>query len=269
MVELIIEASHQTKDYLFVDIHTQHTSLCSINAIFICVIVLDEICFHMLKLCCFKHKNIFEYFRCFWKVFWLKNLKISKIQFCPVLAAQSRVCQVAGLSRIFAGHFWRLVREQKVQSRVHSEIFAAQLATHSRVDLPVAKNTQKNFSKFWSGVFWRLELATVWRLNPVAKIACLAETGAVFKPFPVFPRTFVTVHLLFKLFSSQTLRESCFPNPIGASFLISNHQEKVWVLPYQSLFPFSCIFLLLFGLILHLVYLPLCEMGLECSACYC
>ena len=47
----------------------------------------------------------------------MKNLKISKIQFCPVLAALSRVCQVASLSRIFAGHFWRLVREWKVQSR--------------------------------------------------------------------------------------------------------------------------------------------------------
>ena len=59
----------------------------------------------------------FECFRCFWKVFCLKNLKISKILFCPVLAAQSQVCQVACLSRIFAGHFWRLVCEWKVQSR--------------------------------------------------------------------------------------------------------------------------------------------------------
>ena len=31
--------------------------------------------------------------------------------------AKSRVCQVASLSRIFAGHFWRLVREWLVQSR--------------------------------------------------------------------------------------------------------------------------------------------------------
>ena len=53
----------------------------------------------------------------FGKYFCLKNLKISKNQFCPVLAALSRVCQVASLSRIFAGHFWRLVREWKVQSR--------------------------------------------------------------------------------------------------------------------------------------------------------
>ena len=81
------------------------------------MIVLDEMCFHMLNLCYFKHKKIFECFRCFWKVFLLKNLKISKNQFCPVLAAQSRVYQVASLSRIFAGHFWRLAREWKVQSR--------------------------------------------------------------------------------------------------------------------------------------------------------
>ena len=53
----------------------------------------------------------------FGKYFVLRNLKISKIQFCPVLAAQSRVCQVASLSRVFAGHFWRLVHEWKVQSR--------------------------------------------------------------------------------------------------------------------------------------------------------
>ena len=41
LVELIIEASHLTKDYLIVDIHTHHTCQCSMNAIFICVIVLD------------------------------------------------------------------------------------------------------------------------------------------------------------------------------------------------------------------------------------
>ena len=45
------------------------------------------------------------------------NLKISKTQFCPVLATQSRVSQVVCLSRMFAGHIWRLAREWKVQSR--------------------------------------------------------------------------------------------------------------------------------------------------------
>ena len=55
-------------------------------------------------------------------------------------------------------------------------------------------------------MFWRLELATVWQLNQVVKNACLAEIGAVFKSFSVFPRTFVAVHLLSKLSPSQTLR---------------------------------------------------------------
>ena len=49
------------------------------NAIFIYVIVLVKMCFHMLYLCWFKYKKIFEYFRCFWKVFcFYKNWKISK-----------------------------------------------------------------------------------------------------------------------------------------------------------------------------------------------
>lgn len=53
----------------------------------------------------------------FWKVFCSQNLKFSKIQFCPVLVTQSQVSQVASLSCELAGHFWRLVRERKVQSR--------------------------------------------------------------------------------------------------------------------------------------------------------
>ena len=51
----------------------------------------------------------------FGKYFVLQKLKIKKKKhFCPVLATQSRVSQVAGLSREFAGQFWRLVREWKV-----------------------------------------------------------------------------------------------------------------------------------------------------------
>ena len=49
------------------------------NSIFICVIVLDKMCFHILNLCWFKRKKIFECFRCFWKVFWFyKNWKFQK-----------------------------------------------------------------------------------------------------------------------------------------------------------------------------------------------
>ena len=92
------------------------------NAILICVIVLDKMCFHMLNLCWFKHKNIFECFSCFWKVFCsYKNWKFQK-QCCPVLATQLRVRQVACHSRILAGRFWRLVCKWKVQSRgVHKD----------------------------------------------------------------------------------------------------------------------------------------------------
>ena len=92
------------------------------NAIFICVIVLDKMCFHMLNLCWFKYKKIFECFSFFWKVFcFYKNWKFQK-QFCPILATQSRVRQVACHSRDLAGRFWRLVRKWKVQSRrVHRD----------------------------------------------------------------------------------------------------------------------------------------------------
>ena len=87
------------------------------NAIFICVIVLDKMCFHMLNLCWFKHQKIFECFSCFWKVFCShKNWKFQK-QCCPVLATQLRVSQVACHNRELAGQFWWLVREWKVQSR--------------------------------------------------------------------------------------------------------------------------------------------------------
>ena len=37
-------------------------------------------------------------------------------------------------------------------------------------------------------MFWRLDLATCWRLTSVAKITCLAKIGVVFKSFSVIPR---------------------------------------------------------------------------------
>ena len=40
LVELIIETSHSTKDYLIFGTHTHHTCLCLMNALFIYVIVL-------------------------------------------------------------------------------------------------------------------------------------------------------------------------------------------------------------------------------------
>jgi len=94
----------------------------------------------------------------------------------------------------------------------------------------------------------------VWRLNPVAKFACLAEIGAVLKLVSVFPRTFATVHLLSKLPPFQTRCDSIF-KPLWCFISYSNHQEKVRVLFSQSHFHFSWLFLLLFGLILCSKYL--------------
>ena len=108
-------------------------------------------------------------------------------------------------------------------------------------------------------MFWRLELATVWRLNQVAKNACLAEIGAVFKSFSVFPRTFVTVHLLYKLSPSQTLRKSIFKSH-WCFISYPNHQENVWVLFSQSHFPcFMDIFVTVWIDIVFEIFLSLCD----------
>ena len=114
-------------------------------------------------------------------------------------------------------------------------------------------------------MFWRLELATVWRLNQVAKNTCLAEIGAVFKSFSIFPRTIVTVHLLSKLSPSQTLRESIF-KPHWCFISYPNHQEKVWVLLSQSHFPyFMDIFIIVWIDIVFDIFLSLCDgYGLLC-----
>ena len=131
-----------------------------------------------------------------------KNLKISKTQFCPVLATQSRVSQVASLSRIFAGHFWRLVREWKVQSRSLLRDFRGS-ARNSLAGRPSSREKHLEiFSNFRPRVFWRLDLAAFWRLVTVAKIACFRHTGAVFKLFAFSLDLFVTVHCLSHLFLS-------------------------------------------------------------------
>ena len=93
---------------------------------------------------------IFECFRCFWKVFCLKILKISKILFCPVLTTQSRVSQVASFSRVFAGYFWRLVREWKVQLRRLLRDFRGS-ARESLAGRPSSREKHlENFFKFLS-----------------------------------------------------------------------------------------------------------------------
>ena len=120
-----------------------------------------------------KLKKIFECFSCFWKVFCfcknVKNFKNSVALFWRLSRGlvQSHVLVAIpyrDFSRLIGGSMpqsrkilriffkswvfnvsrdsiWQLVREWKVQSRKDSEIFAAYLATPSRVELPVVNNT--------------------------------------------------------------------------------------------------------------------------------
>ena len=49
-------------------------------------------------------------------------------------------------------------------------------------------------------------MATCWRFTPVAKNACLAKTGSVFKSFQFSLEFFMTIHFLSQLNLTQTLR---------------------------------------------------------------
>ena len=120
-----------------------------------------------------KHKKIFKCFSCFWKVFcFYKNVKIFKnsvalfwqlncklVQsYVPVASPHINFSWLTGGSlpqsrkilRIFFKIWvfnvsrysvWRLVLGWKVQSQEGLEIFADYLATLSRVEIPVTKNT--------------------------------------------------------------------------------------------------------------------------------
>ena len=88
----------------------------------------------------FKHlliklKKIFEYFSCFWKVFWFEKIsqKSKNLQLC-ILTTHSRVTSFM------------------LQSRAQPEAFA----TIWRMKVLIAKKTYKIFSKYGFKDFWRL-----------------------------------------------------------------------------------------------------------------
>ena len=56
-------------------------------------------------------------------------------------------------------------------------------ASRENFERETLEKTRLTHPQFFLWVFWRLALATCWRLTPVAKNACLAKTGLVFKPF--------------------------------------------------------------------------------------
>ena len=142
------------------------------NAIFICVIVLNKMCFHMLNLCWFKHKNIFK---CIRKVFcFYKNWKFSKIVLpCfgdSVAVYLSRMPQSRARGSILAtcSRVEGLVSRGKQRFSWLSSWFSCEWDFQSR------KTLSKFFQNFWLEVFWRVTLATNWRLVSVAKNACFA-----------------------------------------------------------------------------------------------
>ena len=83
----------------------------------------------------------------------------------------------------FATHVGNLFAGGRSSCKGYIEIFTVQHATSLRVDLPVAKNTQKNFQESCFQSVSRLTLATGWRLNSVAKIACFAQIGQFLNVF--------------------------------------------------------------------------------------
>ena len=161
------------------------------SAIFICVIVLEKMCLHMLTLCWFKHKKIFECFSYFWKVFcFYKNWKFQK-QYCPVLATQSRVRQVACHSRELAGQFWRHVRKWKVQSwGVHKEFRGS--VRDSLVGRPSSreKHLEIIFHNFDFECFGDLPWWLVGNSPQSRKTRVWQKMGQFLKTFSVFPWTF-------------------------------------------------------------------------------
>ena len=60
-------------------------------------------------------------------------------------------------------------------------------------------------------MFWRLALATCWRLTPVTKNTCLAKSGSVFKNLFQFSlELFMTIHFLSQLILTETLRVTLY-----------------------------------------------------------
>ena len=96
-------------------------------------------------------------------------------------------------------------------------------------------------------MFWRLDLATCWRLTPVAKNTCLAKTESVFKSFQFSLELFMTIHFLSQVNLTQTLHvilyklHCCTCSP-------PNLQEKRYGLLFSHLI----------SLILSFIFMSIC-----------
>ena len=75
----------------------------------------------------------------------LKNFKNSVALFRRLSRGSSKLHATAASSRV---DFGDLFVSERSNREGYTEIFVAQLATSSRVDVPIVKNTEKIFSQF-------------------------------------------------------------------------------------------------------------------------
>ena len=196
------------------------------NAIFICVIVLVKMCFTCSIFVDLNTKR-FECFRCFWKVLcFYKNWKISKTVLpCfgdSVVGHPSRMLQPRVRVLILVTCSWvkgPVARGTQRFSRLSSRL-------PREWDVQSWKTLSKFFQNFWLEVFWRLDLATCWRLNSVAKNACFAFLRTVFQKFLVFSSSFNDCSLSSPKYLSQTLRVFFEKSSIFAPCLLQTSRKR-------------------------------------------
>ena len=148
-----------------------------------------------------KHKNIFEYFSCFWKVFCFENFqriqKFLQLYFGDLLAGQATCKLSLKLLRLSGEsvHQSRKILRKYFKISGFLAFSLLSLVTCSQVKAPVMilhrrirdsprnlivsgpsnreKHLEKIFKILFKG-FWQLILATCSRVNPVTKILFFA-----------------------------------------------------------------------------------------------
>ena len=166
------------------------------NAIFICVIVLDKMCFHMLNLCWFKYKTIFECFRCFWKVFcFYQNWKFSKtvLPYFGDSVAGHPSCMPQSRARKSVLVTCSLVRGLVARGTQRFSRLSSRLPREW--DFQSRKTLSKFFQIFWLEVFWWVSWRLTGDLYQSRKMRVLRFKDSFLKLFQFFPWTFYVYSL--------------------------------------------------------------------------
>ena len=204
----------QWMPYLFVWLYL-------LKCVFICSIFVDS-----------NTKRFLSILGVFGKYFVFTKTKKFQKRCCPVLATQSRVIQVACYSCELACWFWRLVCKWRVQSwGVHKDFRSS--ARDSLAGRPSSHEKHlENFSQFCLWVFWRLDLATCWRLTSVAKNACFAFRREFLKFFSVFSLEVLWLFTVFPISLSTKSDPNTPCHTFQSPFLhhsFSIFEKQVWV----------------------------------------